>query len=123
LSTFSATQLCVDNDPYPNSNVVTPKISADTAGLFAASLRDVILLLAARTGPLSSLRQTSGSPGSLVALALALLWGKQEGVGLAMNRAIPGNLTGVVDAIGLSQYPPAPLRDQPVQVLHPAAIS
>ena len=99
-----------------------PKISAETAGRFAASLRDVILLLAAQTKPVSSLRQTSGSPGSEVGFALALLWGKEEGVGLAMNRAIPGNLTGVVDAIGLSQHPAASLRDQSVQVLHPAAI-
>ena len=52
-----------------------------------------------------------------------LLWSKQEGVGLAMNGAIPGNLTGVVDAIGLSQHPAASLWDQSIQVLHPAAIS
>jgi hypothetical protein len=32
LSTFTATQLCFDNDPYPNSNVVTPKI-----GIFKSS--------------------------------------------------------------------------------------
>ena len=40
LSTFSTTQLCADNDAYPNSNVVTPKISATgSSGIGPSTIR------------------------------------------------------------------------------------
>src|ERR1043166_1526798 len=52
-----------------------------------------------------------------------LLRSKQEGVGLAADGAIAGDLTGVVDAIGWAHYPAAFTRDQSIQVLHLAAIS
>src|ERR1051325_6856 len=48
--------------------------------------------------------------------------GKQEAVALAADGAIAGDLTGVVDGIGLAQYPAASTRGQSIQVLHRAAI-
>src|SRR5215470_17353313 len=78
FSTFSMTQLCVDDNAYPNSNVVTPKISASgICGIGPSTIRaqPKTSLIRKRATSISASRLFSGtsrkigSPGTREATA------------------------------------------------------